>query len=173
MVCVNWKDAKAYVDWMSRKSGKEYRLLSESEWEYIARAGSKSKYPFGASDKALCQHGNGADQSTSFDWRNKSCKDGFGNKTSPVGSYQANNFGVHDTVGNVYEWVGDCWHKNYSGAPIDGSAWTSGGNCSKRFLRGGSWSNGPRYLRSANRLGRNAAARGNNFGFRVARTLLR
>ena len=173
MACVSWDDVKAYVDWMSRKSGKEYRLLSESEWEYMARAGSTSKYPFGASDTALCQHGNGADQSTSFDWRNKSCNDGVGEKTSPAGSYKANKFGVYDTVGNVWERVGDCWHDNYSGAPIDGSAWTSGGDCSKRVLRGGSWLNGPRLLRSANHHGNNASRRSYVIGFRIARTLSR
>jgi formylglycine-generating enzyme required for sulfatase activity len=115
------EDAKAYVGKLSAKTGKEYRFLSEAEWEYMARAGSTSKYPFGSKESSLCEHGNAADQSTDFDWRNKSCNDGYGKTTSPVGSYQANNFGVHDTVGNVSEWVEDCWHSNYSGAPSDGS----------------------------------------------------
>ena len=137
----------------------------------MARAGSTSKYPFGASDKALCQHGNGADQSTSYDWRNKSCNDGFGIETSPVGSYKANKFGVYDTVGNVREWVGDCWHENYSGAPIDGSVWTSGGDCSMRALRGGSWVNDPGLLRSAERKWYVVAKWNGTIGFRIARTL--
>ena len=83
----------------------------------------------------------------------------------------ANNFGVYDTVGNVYEWVGDCWHDNYSGAPIDGSAWTSGGDCSKRVLRGGSWYFRPGFLRSANRDWSYATDRYIVSGFRIARTL--
>jgi hypothetical protein len=94
-------------------------------------------------------------------------------RTVPVGSYGANKFGVHDTVGNVWEWVGDCWHRNYHGAPIDGSAWTSGSDCSKRVLRGGSWYYSPRFLRSAFRFRLNATARSYYHGFRVARTLSR
>lgn len=95
----------------------------------------------------------------------------FDDITVPVGSYGANNFGVHDTAGNVWEWVGDCWHENYSGAPIDGSAWTSGGDCSKRVLRGGSWNGDPWNLRSPNRVRYYASDRDLINGFRIARTL--
>jgi formylglycine-generating enzyme required for sulfatase activity len=150
---VTWNDAKAYVGKLSAKTGKKYRLLSDSEWEYMARAGSTSNYPWG----------NRFDASKA---NNKS-------QTVPVGSYGANDFGVHDTAGNVDEWLEDCWHKNYHGAPIDGSAWTSGGDCSKRVLRGGSWGIRPRFLRSAFRYWNDAAARYIVSGFRIARTLSR
>ena len=119
----------------------------------MARAGSTSKYPWG----------NGFDAS----------KTNNNYQTVPVGTYGANNFEVHDTAGNAYEWVEDCWHKNYHGAPIAGSAWTSGSNCSKRVLRGGSWYSRPRSLRSANRSGNYATVRSLIIGFRIARTLSR
>jgi formylglycine-generating enzyme required for sulfatase activity len=151
---VSWNDARAFVVRLSEKAGKKYRLLSESEWEYMARAGSTFKYPWGNEFDASKANNNGS-------W------------TVPVGSYGANNFGVYEAAGNVWEWVGDCWHENYSGAPIDGSAWTSGGDCSKRVLRGGSWNDGPGGLRSALRYWGNAWERNYFFGFRIARTLSR
>ena len=171
--CINWNDAQAYVDWMSRKTGEQYRLLSESEWEYMARAGSPSKYPFGSSENTLCEHGNGADQSTSLFWRNNSCSDGSGEGPVQVGSYKANKFGVYDTVGNVWEWVADCWHENYNNAPNGGSTWMSGGDCSRRLLRGGSWNSQPRVLRSSNRDWDRSKDRDKDNGFRIARTLSR
>ena len=151
---VSWNDAKAFVGKLSAKTGKRYRLLSESEWEYMARAGSTSKYPWGNEFDASKAHNNRI-------------------YAVHVGSYGANNFGVHDTAGNVWEWVEDCWNEDYHGAPIDGSAWTSGGNCSRRVLRGGSWSGMPRSLRSANRSWNSATARNYDDGFRIARTLSR
>ncbi|MDP6643024.1 MAG: formylglycine-generating enzyme family protein, partial [Rhodospirillales bacterium] len=171
VVCVSWDDAKAYVRWLSRKAGKEYRLPSESEWEYMARAGGTAKYPFGDSEGFLCEYGNGADRSTGFEWKNKSCNDGYGEKTAPVGSFKPNNFRVYDTVGNVWEWVEDCWHDSYRGAPSGGDAWTTGGNCRLRVLRGGSWLNPPRILRSAYRNWDSTDFRNYYFGFRIARTL--
>ena len=170
---VSWNDAKAFVGKLSAKTRKAYRLLSEAEWEYMARAGSTSKYLFGSNESSLCKHGNAADQSTGYDWRNKSCNDGYGKKTSPVGSYPANIFGVHDTVGNVWEWVEDCWNFGYSGAPSNGSAWTTDGNCSVRVLRGGSWVSGPGGVRFASRPAKYTAYRDGSGGFRVARTLSR
>ena len=154
---VSWEDAKSFVKKLSEQTGKEYRLLSESEWEYMARAGSTTKYPWG-------------DEIDSSKAKYES-KDGSEESTVPVGSYSANAFGVYDTAGNVSEWVEDCWHKNYKDAPTDGSAWTSGGDCSKRFLRGGSWINFPGDLRSANRGRVDATKRYYNLGFRIARTL--
>ena len=151
---VSWDDAKAFVVKLSAKTGKKYRLLSESEWEYVARAGSRSKYPWG----------------NEFDASKAKINKGG---TVPVGSYGANNFGVHDTAGNVWEWVEDCWHTNYHGAPIDGSAWKSGGDCSLRVLRGGSWNGTPWVLRSASRGGNDVTARYGNSWFRIARTLSR
>ena len=92
-------------------------------------------------------------------------------RTAPSGSYLVNGFGVHDVLGNVWEWVEDCWHESYAGAPVDGRAWTSGGNCSSRVLRGGSWNDGPWYVRSASRYWLDAGNRSYDAGFRVARTL--
>ncbi len=162
VVCVNWKDAQAYVRWLSEKTGQRYRLLTEAEWEYAARAGTWSRYHWGDSigqGRANCHD----------------CGSRWGNKqTAPVGSFSANGFGLHDMHGNVWEWVEDCWHGDYAGAPSDGSAWTSGGDCSRRgrrVLRGGSWFNSPGYLRSAIRIKNGAGDRDDDIGFRVARTL--
>jgi len=157
---VSWEDAKAYVKWLSRETGKTYRLLSEAEWEYAARGGTETRYPWGNSI------GSG----------NANC-DGCGSQwddqlTAPAGSFSPNSFGLHDMHGNVFEWVEDCWHGNYDGAPTDGSAWTSSGPCGVRVLRGGSWDDVPLILRSAHREGNGIDDRYNFFaGFRVARTL--
>ncbi|MFL2686995.1 MAG: formylglycine-generating enzyme family protein [Alphaproteobacteria bacterium] len=155
---VSWEDAKSFVKKLSEQTGKEYRLLSESEWEYMARAGSTTKYPWG--DEI---------DSSKAKYKIKGSEKG----TVPVGSYSANAFGVYDTVGNVWEWVEDCWHKTYKDAPIDGSAWLSAGegDCKERVRRGGSWYNRPGVLHSANRSRSNATRRLNFIGFRIARTL--
>jgi formylglycine-generating enzyme required for sulfatase activity/uncharacterized caspase-like protein len=160
VVCVNWDDARAHSEWLSRKTGKEYRLLSEGEWEYAARAGTTTHYFFGDDEKQLCHYANGT---------GLSCSDRH-EYTAPVGSYTPNAFGLHDMYGNAWQWVEDCWHENYAGAPSDGTAWTST-NCDARVLRGGSWLNLPRWLRSAVRIKRAANARISNNGFRVARVL--
>ena len=170
VACVNWDDIQAYIDWLSRQTGKRYRLLSEAEWEYAARAGTSTKYSFGNSEGGLCVYGNGADQSTNFNWRNKSCNDGYGNRTAPAGSFKANRFGLHDMHGNVWEWVDDCNNESYDGAPTNGGVWSSG-DCSPRVLRGGSWYSKPEYMRSAARYGGHFTGGRINFvGFRVART---
>jgi len=159
VINVNWDDAREYVRWLSRETGKRYRLLSESEWEYVARSGSSSRYHWGdsiGSNNANCG-GCGSR------WDN--------DRTAPVGSFAANGFGLHDVHGNVWEWVEDCYHGSYSGAPSDGRAWTTGGDCEHRVLRGGSWGNKPRGLRAAYRDGDSSGDRINFFGFRVARTL--
>ena len=170
VACVSWDDAGAYASWLSRQTGERYRLPSESEWEYAARAGSTAKYHFGNDESELCRYGNHADASTDFDWSSKSCSDGVGEMTAPVGSYEANGFGLHDMHGNVWEWAGDCWNRSYAGAPADGSAWLSG-DCGQRVLRGGTWVDDPRFLRTAYRFRRTAGSRIDNIGFRVARTL--
>ena len=144
MVCVNWEDAQAYTAWLSRESGAEYRLLSEAEWEYVARGGTQTVQYWEEGEQ--CRHVNGADASTEFDWK-IACDDGHA-RTAPVGSYTENGFGVSDVLGNVWEWVEDCWNGNYEGAPADGTAWTSG-NCHTRMVRGGSWDCTPWVLRSA------------------------
>ena len=158
VVCVSWEDAQAYVDWLREKTGEAYRLLSESEWEYVARAGTQTRYEWGdevGSERANCD-GCGSR------WDNR--------QTAPVGQFEANRFGLHDVHGNVWEWVEDCWNGSYAGAPADGSAWRSG-NCDRRVLRGGSWYDGPRYLRAAVRNRNDAGYRNYFIGFRIARTL--
>jgi formylglycine-generating enzyme required for sulfatase activity len=138
LINVSWNDAKDYVEWLCRKTGRTYRLLSEAEWEYGARAGSTTAFWWGndvGRNKANC-NGCGSE------WDNS--------KTAPVGSFRANDFGLYDTAGNVWEWVKDCWHDSYDGAPTDGSAWVNG-DCSSRVLRGGSWIVVPRFVRSAYR----------------------
>ena len=167
VVCVSWNDAKAYVGWLSKRTGKRYRLLSEAEWEYAARGGTRGPFHFGATISTDQANYNGHYTYGSGG------KGVYRAKTLPVGSFPANGFGLHDVHGNVWEWVEDCWHNNYDGAPTDGSAWTSGGNCGVRVLRGGSWINAPGYLRSASRNRIEAGFRDDGLGFRVARTLAR
>ncbi len=171
VVCVNWRDAQAYVRWLSRETGKAYRLLSEAEWEYVARAGARTAWYWGESESRQCQYANGADRSAErrYNLYAVGCDDGAV-QTSVAGKYKSNGFGLHDVSGNVWEWVEDCWNEHYNGAPADGSAWTTG-NCKKRVVRGGGWNGNPRYIRSASRLRGGSGGRGNNYGFRVARTL--
>ena len=159
VINVSWGDARAYAAWLSDQTGEWYRLPSESEWEYAAGAGSTTRYSWGddiGRSRANCR-GCGSR------WD--------GDQTAPAGSFEANAWGLHDMHGNVWEWVEDCSNANYARAPRDGSAWTTGGNCGRRVLRGGSWDNGPRYLRSGNRSRGDAGLRLDNDGFRVARTL--
>ena len=158
---VNWDDAQTYVKWLSGITGKDYRLLSEAEYEYAARAGTETKYPWGDDIKldgkpmANCDGCGG-------EWGGK--------QTAPVGSFPANSFGLYDMVGNVWEWTEDCWHENYDGAPADGSPWTNG-DCDTRVGRGGSWVDLPDLLRSASRVGAHLRLHDRRLGFRVARTL--
>ena len=168
VACVNWDDARAYAQWLSRSTGERYRLLSEAEWEYAARAGAQTARWWGEGESGQCAHANGADAGAGFSW-GIGCSDGH-SRTAPVGSYRANAWGLHDVLGNVREWTEDCWNEGYAGAPGDGRAWTEQGNCSQRVLRGGSWDGEPMKLRSAIR-SRNRVGRGDDAGFRVARTL--
>ena len=153
VINVSWNDAQAYVRWLRGKTGKEYRLLSAAEWEYAARAGTTTRYSFG-------------DEITSSD-ANYGKNIG---KTQPVGSYRANGFGLYDVHGNVWEWVQDYWNDSYRGAPNNGEAWETG-DFSWGVLRGGSWFNNSRLLRSALRNRDQTGNRDFNNGFRVARTL--
>ena len=173
VVCVNWRDAQAYVAWLSRETGSSYRLPSESEWEYAARSGTTTARHWGAGSADQCGYANGTDAASKrrINWRNAAeCDDGM-IWTASAGSYAENGFGLLDMLGNAWEWVEDCWHGDYRGAPSDGTAWTRGGDCGRRVLRGGSWGSAPRNLRSALRLGNAAGARDDSIGFRVARTL--
>jgi len=152
VVCVSWDDAEAYVRWLSRQGGGRYRLPSESEWEYAARAGGSARYSFGDSEAMVCQYGNVADstaQQRFTNWTAASCDD-EALYTAPVGGYRPNRFGLHDMHGNVWEWTGDCYHDSYAGAPSDGAAWTAG-DCAERVTRGGSWNSRPTLVRSSNR----------------------
>ena len=161
VVCVSWNDAQSYARWPSSETGREYRLPSESEWEYAARAGTVTKWFWGDQDQERCGYANGrGDYGCDDAWK----------QTAPVGSFGANGFGVHDMIGNVWEWVADCWHDDYEGAPDDGLAWTRGGDCGRRVLRGGSWLSSDGLLRSARRHGSHAGYRSVNRGFRVVRT---
>ena len=158
VINVTWHEARQYVAWLSRMTGRAYRLLSESEWEYAARAGTQTTYWWGNDidgGKANCM-GCGSP------WDNK--------RPAPVGSFAANAFGLHDMHGNVWEWVEDCYQEDYSGAPADGAARTSA-ECSRRVMRGGAWNNSAWNLRSTIRLKNSPVNRGDDLGFRVARTL--
>ena len=173
VVCVSWDDAQAYVRWLSRETGASYRLPSEAEWEYAARGGTTTRWYWGGDATEQCGNANGADAAARRrfgDWTwTQPCDDGrvF---TAPVGTFGANGFGLFDVAGNAAEWVEDCWHDNYSGAPADGRAWTTGGDCDSRVLRGGSWRGIPTDDLSSAGRGRSVLS-SNEQGFRVARTL--
>jgi formylglycine-generating enzyme required for sulfatase activity len=170
--CINWNDAKAYAAWLAHKTGKGYRLLSEAEWEYAARAGSTLKFIKARTEDELCQYANGPDltaKKTNRDWKVPNCTDGYV-FAAPVGGYAPNDFGLYDMQGNLWEWVGDCFHNNYKGAPSDGSAWTSD-DCAKPVGRGAAWNNMPRSLRAAMRGSAPLKDRDSANGLRVARTL--
>jgi len=174
VVCINWNDARAYTKWLSLKTGKMYRLPTEAEWEYAARGKTTSARYWGNSPAAACTYANTADLTAkeliraSAAWKVHKCKDGFA-YTAPVASFKANAFGLNDMLGNVWEWVEDSYHKNYLGAPVDGSAWLN--EDKNHVLRGGSWYDAPRYVRSAGRDKAAATRRYDNIGFRVARML--
>jgi formylglycine-generating enzyme required for sulfatase activity len=173
VACVSWDDAKAYTAWLSRKTGKGYRLASEAEWEYAARARTSTARHWGKDGNQGCGYANVADQTTrsqvqGITW-GTTCSDGHA-YTSPVGSFRTNAFGLHDMIGNVWEWTEDCWNENYSGAPTDGSSWQTG-NCLIRVLRGGSWGDDPWGARSAGRNLVTSDDRNYLIGFRVARSL--
>ena len=172
VVCTSWNDAQRYIEWLSTKTGEQYRLPTEAEWEYAARAGSETKYFFGNNSDDMCKYGNGADleaKKQNSGWVVVDCNDGH-YRTAPAASFTANAFGIHDMHGNVWEWTQDCWNGSYEGAPSDGTAWLSG-NCGWRVLRGGSWFGNPYFLRSANRGRGTTDYRVNYSGFRLARTL--
>lgn len=173
VTCVSWNDAVAYAQWLSTKSGVLYRLPSSSEWEYAARAGGDAPQPWNAAGTDACEYANLADRSASRrypGWKVFACKDGYVN-TAPVGSFKANAFGLHDLLGNVFEWTQDCWHDDYVKAPIDGAA-REDGDCSQHEARGGSWFSSPAYVRDAYRSHFAADDRNTRLGIRVARDLL-
>ncbi|MEY8251873.1 MAG: formylglycine-generating enzyme family protein [Colwellia sp.] len=155
VINVSYNDiTQQYIPWLNKVTGERFRLPSEAEWEYAARAGSSTKYSWGNSSgrgRANCD-GCGSQ------WDNS--------KTAPVASFSPNDFGLYDMHGNVWEWTQDCWKDSYNGAPNNGKAWQSG-NCTSRVLRGGSWGLNPGSLRSANRYNYTATLRNFRFGFRL------
>jgi formylglycine-generating enzyme required for sulfatase activity len=173
-VCVSWTDAQAYVDWLSKTTGKPYRLLSEAEFEYAARAGSTLPYAFTDNPADLCRYVNGADQAARNaglpqDAPYMACSDGYP-FTAPVGSLKANAFGLSDLIGNVWEWTADCFADDYRGAGADSAA-RSQADCGSRVVRGGDWFSPASSLRPAVRAKAGPDAHHDDIGFRVARTL--
>ena len=172
VVCVAWQDAQAYAAWLSRRTGAAYRLPTEAEWEYAARAGTVTPYYWGEDAEQSCRFANLGDAELTKldgDARNAKCSDGF-MYTAPVASFRPNHFGLYDMLGNAWEWVADCWHDSYQGAPTDGSAWAGAADCD-RGVRGGSWNYIPQLLRSAYR-GRSRPDDSDYIqGFRLARAL--
>jgi formylglycine-generating enzyme required for sulfatase activity/TPR repeat protein len=158
VISVNWDEARGYVTWLTRMTGREYRLLTEAEWEYAARAGSQTNYSFGENIFEVETHA----------WYSSNSK----GRTQPVGAKKANTFGLYDMHGNVWEWVEDVWHESYEGAPLDSSAWVQRGDTSRHVVRGGSWASNFSSLRSAHREGDASGSRRSSLGFRVGRTLL-
>jgi formylglycine-generating enzyme required for sulfatase activity len=177
VIRVSYEHAIGYTEWLSKKTGKRYRLLSEAEWEYAARSGSQGPRFWGAMADRACEFENGADAALAKqkpagwkdEWGIHSCDDGQP-RTAPVGAFKPNAFGLHDMLGNVSEWVEDCYHTSYEGAPTDGRAWTTG-DCPRRVIRGGNWSHSPAGVRSANRNGDPPSLHNMIVGFRVGRTL--
>ncbi|QTD35269.1 formylglycine-generating enzyme family protein [Pseudomonas fluorescens] len=160
-VCMDFQDIKNYVAWLSKKTGQKYSMLSEAQREYGARAGSKGPFPFPFDEGkgySIAKHANTYGPADGYSF------------SSPVGSYPANAFGLYDMHGNVYEWVEDCYHPDYNGAPTDGSAWLEP-NCDTLRIRGNDWGEAPVFSRSGNRNDIDPKTRGDWIGFRVVREL--
>jgi formylglycine-generating enzyme required for sulfatase activity len=183
VTCVNWHDAQAYLAWLSAKTQRRYRLASEAEWEYVARAGTRTAYWFGDSPESICRHVNLGDLKTRAryrwdqtqikyeslgDWKGEPCDDGFATM-APVTATVANPFGVHGLLGNANEWVADCWNDTHLGAPTDQSARLTGADCGQRVMKGQGWTAIAASTRAAFRLKMNATDRRFTFGFRVVR----
>jgi formylglycine-generating enzyme required for sulfatase activity len=169
--CVSWLDARAYADWLARTTGKPYRLPSEAEWEYAARAGGTTLRPWGDSADAGCEYANTYDLSSRaarpLGWTAAACHDGEAD-VARVALYRPNAFGLHDLIGNLAEWTEDCATASYAGRPKDARAWVWTGGCKRRVVRGGSWADPAERNRSAWRGEADEAERGDTVGFRVA-----
>lgn len=174
---VSWNDANAYAAWLSAKTRKSYRLLSEAEFEYAARGGTKTAWFWGGNDDRhkACGFANLHDESgkkahPNYVWSHVLCDDGA-EENAPAGKYKPNPYGLHDMIGNVREWVADCHQTGYTGAPDDGSVRSHSGACEKRVVRGGGWVDGPSTARAAYRYAEAEDMRNYQLGFRVARDL--
>ena len=174
-VCLSWNEAQRFIAWLNQRTGQHYRMLSEAEWEYAARAGTTSAHYWGdGDDQSACLYANGSDitrkEHDPIFSADQNCRDGFVN-TSPAGSFRPNAFGLYDMMGNVAEMTEDCFNQNYRGAPTDGSAWLSG-DCRNRVNRGDTWTSTPGRLRSAARGYDDAfTTRVVDLGFRLARSI--
>jgi formylglycine-generating enzyme required for sulfatase activity len=172
-VCVVVEDAEAYTRWLSAQTGQQYRLLREAEWEYAARAGSTGSRWWQGDASTICSHANGADQS--YDRAhpgdakvNVSCDDRYAH-TNPGDAFPPNAFGLHDMLGNVWEWIDDCFVGSYLDAPVDAATQIRSGDCGQRIIRGGSWHNYPDALRTPARFALPVTMRSASVGFRVVR----
>ena len=150
VVNITWNEAQAFIAWLDARTGRHFRLPSEAEWEYAARAGTKTLYPWGDADDPSRRNGVGSV-----------------GRTTPVGSYPPNAWGLYDMIGNSWQWIEDCWHDRYTGAPADGSAWEEAA-CPRRVMRGGSWDNDPTWLRVADRASFGVEERMDGVGLRLA-----
>jgi formylglycine-generating enzyme required for sulfatase activity len=162
---VSCEDAKAFTAWLSARSGQDYRLLTEAEWEYVARAGTATPFWWGSTISPQQANYNG-----SYLYGNGGAEGEYREQTVAVANFPANPWGLFQVHGNVLEWCEDVWHDNYDGAPSNGSAWLEGGNAYSHVVRGGSWLSFPQDIRSAFRAKASAILRIDNLGFRVRRT---
>jgi len=172
VINVSWDDARGYAHWLSQQTGADYRLPSEAQWEFAARAGSSSTYFWGNDASQACFYANVADNSaiaSNSGWLEVGCEDGFGGP-APVGQFPPNPFGLHDIIGNVAEWVQDCYNDDYEALPRDGSA-SENSYCRKRVARGGGWSSPAWHLRASHRMAFPTNERRPTLGFRVVRML--
>jgi len=177
VVCVSWNDAVAYAEWLGRRTGQTYRLPTEAEWEYAARAGSAASRFWGDDPNAGCEYANAADRALKrrypeYQWPTATCDDGTV-YTAPAGSFRRNAFGLSDMLGNTWEWVRGCYAENLQSVPTDGTAWEGppGENCARRVVRGGGWDYEPVDVRSADRNRYSPDGAINFLGFRLARDL--
>jgi formylglycine-generating enzyme required for sulfatase activity len=166
VINVSYDDAKRYVGWLSRKTGTPYRLLSEAEREYVARAGTSTPFWWGASITP-----RQANYRASIAYEGGGSTGEYRQKTLPVDSFQPNGWGLQNVHGNVWEWTDDCWNIGNDGNPGNGSPRYGRADCDRRVRRGGSWESGPKYLRSATRGAYPTDYRGTDIGFRVARSI--
>lgn len=175
VVCVNWADATAYAAWLAETTGKPYRLLSSTEFEYATRAGTRGPWFWGTANADACTYANVADSTFRrlYDYAPVFACDDQYERTSPVGTFEPNPWGLHDMLGNAWEWTDDCVHADMSQAPTDGRAWggEDDGNCERRVPRGGSWVSGTDWVRAGAQAGDWALYHSQLLGFRVALTV--
>ncbi len=170
VVCLSWSDTQAFIGWLNGATGRRFRLPTEAEWEYAARAGTATRYVWGDDLADACRNANGADDTPGPDgerWDQRlNCSDGYYH-SAPVGSFAPNAFSLQDMAGNVWEWTQDCYLPSYADAPANGSARVTT-DCAKRSIRGSAWPYPAGFLRVANRGGSNGELRANDRGFRLA-----